>query len=67
MFHTLRPSTTKRSPVRTARVWMREVSVPAFGSVTPNDITISPLAIRGRYARLSGSAPCLISGIGVNR
>src|SRR3989442_9363166 len=43
---------------------MRDVSVPAFGSVTPNDMTISPVAIRGRYFRLSASEPCLITGIG---
>src|SRR2546428_12973958 len=43
---------------------MRDVSVPAFGSVTPNDMTISPVAIRGRYLRLSASEPCLITGIG---
>jgi len=46
---------------------MRDVSVPAFGSVTPNDMTISPVAIRGRYLRLSASEPCLITGIGGNR
>src|SRR5438132_14087760 len=45
---------------------MRDVSVPAFGSVTPNDMTISPVAIRGRYLRLSASEPCLITGIGGN-
>src|SRR5213083_533977 len=38
--------------------------VMSFGSVTPNDMTISPVAIRGRYFSLSGSAPCLITGIG---
>jgi len=48
VFHTLRPLTTNRSPWTSARVWMREVSVPALGSVTPNDMTISPVAIRGR-------------------
>src|SRR5207247_9343717 len=67
VFQTLRPSTTQRSPLRSARVWMREVSVPAFGSVTPKDMTISPVAIRGRYLRLSASEPCLITGIGGNR
>src|SRR2546427_7464093 len=46
---------------------MRDVSVPAFGSVTPNDMTISPVAIRGRYLRLSASEPCLITGIGGDR
>src|SRR3989442_10032433 len=46
---------------------MRDVSVPAFGSVTPNDMTISPVAIRGRYLRLSASEPCLITGIGGKR
>src|SRR2546426_9316234 len=46
---------------------MRDVSVPAFGSVTPNDMTISPVAIRGRYLRLSASEPCLITGIGGER
>ena len=48
VFHTLRPLTMKRSPFFSAKVWMREVSVPAFGSVTPNDITISPVGIFGR-------------------
>ena len=66
VFQTFRPLTTKRSPCLTARVWMREVSVPTFGSVTPNDITISPLAIFGRYFRLSRSEPCLMTGIGGN-
>src|SRR5207237_6241495 len=64
VFHTLRPLTMKRSPLASARVWMREVSVPALGSVTPNDITISPVAMRGRYLRLSVSEPCLITGMG---
>ena len=45
---------------------MREVSVPAFGSVTPNAMTISPVAMRGRYLRLSASVPCLMTGIGGN-
>ena len=48
VFQTLRPLRTKRSPRRSARVSIREVSVPAFGSVTPKDSTISPVAIRGR-------------------
>jgi len=64
VFHTLRPLTTKRSPRASARVWMREVSVPALGSVTPNDITISPVAMRGRYLVFIASAPCLMTGIG---
>jgi hypothetical protein len=66
VFQTLRPFTMKRSPLSSARVWMREVSVPAFGSVTPNDITISPVAMRGRTLRLSVSEPCLMTGIGGN-
>ncbi len=48
VFQTLRPFTTKWSPRRSARVWIREVSVPAFGSVTPNDMTMSPVATCGR-------------------
>ncbi len=64
VFQTLRPWTMKRSPRRSARVSIREVSVPALGSVTPNDITISPVAMRGRTLRLSSSLACLTSGIG---
>ena len=64
VFHTLRPLTMKRSPERSARVWMREVSVPALGSVTPKAMTISPVAMRGRYFRFSSSVPCFITGIG---
>ena len=47
-------------------VWMREVSVPAFGSVTPNDMTISPVGTRGRYFCLRAALPCLMSGMGGN-
>ena len=43
---------------------MRDVSVPALGSVTPNAITISPLQIFGRYFRFIASVPYLISGVG---
>ena len=50
----------------TARVWMREVSVPALGSVTPNDMTISPVQIRGRYWRFIASEPYLTTGSGGN-
>ena len=63
---TFRPFTTQRSPCFSARVWMREVSVPALGSVTPNAITVSPLAIRGRYFRFIASVPYLMSGVGGN-
>ena len=66
VFQTLRPLTTQRSPCLTARVWIREVSLPTLGSVTPNDITISPVAIFGRYFSLSRSEPCLMTGIGGN-
>src|SRR5881409_4030649 len=47
-------------------VWMREVSVPTLGSVTPNDMTMSPVAIFGRYFCFSRSEPCLMTGIGGN-
>ncbi len=66
VFQTLRPCTTKPSPRASARVSMREVSVPAFGSVTPKDITISPLAMSGSTRRLRASLPCLITGMGGN-
>ena len=61
---TFLPFTTQWSPFRTARVWMREVSVPALGSVTPKAITMSPLTIRGRYARFIASVPYLTIGVG---
>ncbi len=62
--HTLRPLTTQRSPFFSARVVMREVSVPALGSVTPKAITVSPLTIPGRYFRFIASVPYLTSGVG---
>jgi len=54
--HTLRPLTTQRSPSRTARVWIREVSVPALGSVTPKAMMVSPDTMRG-------SSRCFISSV----
>ncbi len=45
---------------------MREVSDPAFGSVTPNAMSSSPLAIRGRCARFIGSDPKWTRGAGGN-
>jgi len=42
------PLTTYSSPSRSANVSMREVSVPAFGSVTPVHTWTSPSAMRGR-------------------
>ena len=42
---TFRPWTIHRPSRRSARVWMRDVSVPALGSVTPNASVISPEAI----------------------
>ncbi len=63
---TFRPLTTQRSPCFSARVWMREVSVPALGSVTPKAITMSPLTIRGRYFRFIASVPYLTIGVGGN-
>ena len=54
---TLRPLTIQRSPFFSARVWMREVSVPEFGSVTPKAMTISPLTIFGRSRRFISSVP----------
>ena len=62
--HTFRPLTIQRSPCFTARVWMREVSVPAFGSVTPNAITVSPVQMPGRCFRFWASVPNLITGVG---
>ncbi len=45
----LRPLTTYLSPLRTARVSMRVVSEPAFGSVTPKACSrSSPRAMAGR-------------------
>ena len=61
---TLRPLTIHRSSRLTARVWIREVSVPALGSVTPNAITMSPAAIRGRYFCFIPAAPYLMIGVG---
>ena len=63
---TFRPLTTHLSPRFSARVWMREVSVPALGSVTPKAITVSPLTIPGRYFRFIASVPYLTSGVGGN-
>ena len=54
---TFRPLTTQRSPFFSARVRMREVSVPEFGSVTPNDMMVSPVTILGSSRRLSSSVP----------
>ena len=61
---TFRPFTTQRSPFFSARVVMREVSVPALGSVTPKAITVSPLTIPGRYFRFIASVPYLTTGVG---
>ncbi len=55
--HTLRPLTTQRSPFFSARVTMREVSVPEFGSVTPKDMTVSPVTIFGSSRRFNSSVP----------
>ena len=55
--HTLRPLTSQPSPFFSARVWMREVSVPALGSVTPKAITVSPVTIFGSSRCLSSSVP----------
>ncbi len=38
------------------------VSVPASGSVTPNDTCSSPVATGGRYVRRIHSLPCLTTG-----
>jgi len=55
--HTLRPLTIQRSPFLSARVWMREVSVPALGSVTPKAMTVSPVTIFGSSRCFSSSVP----------
>jgi hypothetical protein len=53
------PFTTYRSPLRTAVVFNRVVSVPVFGSVTPKAWSLSsPEAIFGRYALFCSSDPC---------
>jgi hypothetical protein len=64
--HTLRPLTIQRSPFFSARVWMREVSVPALGSVTPNAMMVSPETIGGSSRRFIASVPNLITGVGGN-
>src|SRR5262249_56973051 len=61
---TLRPLTIQRLPRRSARVWIRDVSVPALGSVTPNAITISAAAMRGRYFCFISGVPYLMIGVG---
>ena len=40
--------------------------MPALGSVTLNAITLSPVATRGMYLRLSASMPCLRTDMGGN-
>ena len=45
-------------------VWMREVSVPALGSVTPKAITVSPVQMPGRCLRFIASVPNLMTGVG---
>ena len=62
--HTLRPLTIHLSPCFSARVWMREVSVPALGSVTPKAITVSPVQMDGRCLRFIASVPNLMTGVG---
>lgn len=63
---TLRPFTSQRSPRFSATVWIRDVSVPAFGSVTPKAMSNSPRAMRGRYFSLIASEPYLMIGVGGN-
>ena len=41
---------------------MLVVSVPASGSVTPNETWSSPAATRGRYVDFIHSLPCLTTG-----
>ncbi len=43
---------------------MRDVSVPALGSVTPKAITVSPVQIDGRCFRFIASVPNLMTGVG---
>ena len=47
-------------------VSMRLVSVPAFGSVTPNARLSRPPAISGRMRRRRPSLPCRMMGMGGN-
>ena len=52
------PLTTYLSPSRFAKVWMRVVSVPLVGSVTPNACRrTSPLAIFGSHRSFCTSEP----------
>jgi hypothetical protein len=62
--HTLRPVTTQPGPSRRAIVSMRLVSVPAFGSVTPNARLRRPRAISGRIRRRRSSLPYRMIGMG---
>jgi hypothetical protein len=45
-----------------AKVWMRGVSDPALGSVTPKHTCRSPSTMRGSVAAFISSEPCLITG-----
>ena len=60
--HTFWPLITHLPPRRSARVSIREVSVPAFGSVTPKPIMNSPFATRGRTRCFSSSEPWWMIG-----
>ena len=62
VFQTFLPFTMKRSPSRWAKVRMREVSVPASSSVTPNETCSSPVAVGGRYFCFIASEPWWITG-----
>ena len=62
MVQTLRPLITYPDPVRTARVVIRDVSVPASGSVTPKAMWSDPSATCGRYLARISSLPCCTTG-----
>ena len=62
VFQTFFPFTIKRLPSRRAKVRMREVSVPASSSVTPNETCSSPVAVGGRYFCFIASEPWWMTG-----
>ncbi len=61
VIHILRPVITQSSPSRTALVRMPATSLPASGSLTATEVTISPRRAGARYLSFSSSVPYLAS------
>ena len=62
VFQILRPRMRQPPSTGVARVEMFVVSVPASGSVTPNDTCRSPAATCGRYVAFIASEPWWTTG-----